>query len=278
MLQFPDDDVLLGAQDFVLASLGNLNSDPTAQREQAAFWMLGQLGAPTLYRRHINLLVNGASAGLLYEDAQQPSSDILDEWFSDDDNGDLHKIEDWFEFDNSGDAKLFNVDATLQNFTTTGGAKKLARYRWNWRKRAVSNSAHDYTQLFDLVDAANASQPEPFSAQIQQLMDFEEWTRVWAVEHSVGNWDSYGYNRGKNMYGYKPQNSRWSLLAWDIDFVLDNGGDGPTTDMNPASMPINDPVVRRLLTYPFIQRAWWRAVQDLVNGPMLSANISIHDE
>ncbi len=274
VLQFADDDLLLGAKDFVLASLGNLNSDPSAQREQAAFWMLGQLGVPTLYRRHINLLVNGNQRGLLYEDAQQPNSDILDEWFADDPDGDLHKIEDWFEFDNSGDVKLFNVDATLQDFTTTGGAKKLARYRWNWRKRAVSNSAHDYTQLFNLVDAANASQPEPFSAQIQLQMDFAEWTRVWVVEHSVGNWDSYGYSRGKNMYGYKPQNGRWNLLPWDIDFVLDNGGDGPTTDMNPATMPINDPVVRRLLTYPFIQRAWWQAVQDLVNGPMLSANIS----
>ncbi len=274
ILIFPEDDLMLGTTDYVLASLGNLDNDSTTQREQAAFWMLGQMGVPTLYRRPVNLYVNGQQRGLVYEDAQQPSGDIVKEWFSNDSEGDLHKIEDWFEFDNTGDNKLFNVDATLQNFTTTGGAKKLARYRWNWRKRAVTESANDYAAFFGLVDAVNAVQPEPFTAQVQSLVDYEEWARVMAVEHLAGNWDSYGYNRGKNMYAYKPQRGKWTLLAWDIDFVFDNGGDGWSTDMTPASMPINDGVMRSFLSFAPIQRAWWRALQDAVNGPLLDANVS----
>ncbi|HEY5910646.1 MAG TPA: lamin tail domain-containing protein, partial [Verrucomicrobiae bacterium] len=274
ILAFPADDLMLGATDFVLASLGNLNNDATTQREQAAFWMLGELGAPTLYRRPVNLFVNGQQRGLVYEDAQQPSGDTVKEWFSDDTNGDLHKIEDWFEFDTSGDNQLFNVDATLQNFTTTGGAKKLARYRWNWRKRAVNDSANDYAEFFQLVDAVNTVQPEPYNSQVQRLVDYEEWARVMALEHLVGNWDSYGHSRGKNMYAYKPQNGKWTLLAWDIDFVFDNGGDYPTTDLNPGSMPINDGTMRTFLSFPPIQRAWWRALQDAVNGPLLDAKVS----
>ena len=274
VLAFPEDDLMLGTTDFVLASLGNLDNDNTAQREQAAFWMLGKLGVPTLNRRHVNLFVNGVRRGLAYEDAQQPSSEVVHEWFPDDPNGDLHKIEDWFEFDTTGDAQLFNVDATLQDFTTTGGAKKLARYRWNWRKRAVNDSANDYAKLFEIVNAVNATQPEPYNTQVQRVMDYEEWARVMALEHLVGNWDSYGYNRGKNMYAYKPEAGKWTLLAWDIDFVLDNGGDPATTDLNPASMPMNEPVMRTLLTFPPVQRAWWRALQDAVNGPMAYANVS----
>ena len=65
--------------------------------------MLDQLGVPTLYRRYINLFVNGQQRGPIYEDAQQPNCDVVDEWFPDDNDGDLHKIEDWFEFDDSGD-------------------------------------------------------------------------------------------------------------------------------------------------------------------------------
>ncbi|PYK99901.1 MAG: hypothetical protein DME19_07015, partial [Verrucomicrobia bacterium] len=274
VLVFPDDDPMLGTTDFVMASLGNLNNDGTAQREQAAFWMLQQLGVPTLYRRFVNLFVNGQQRGLLYEDSQQPSAQVVDEWFPNDNNGDLHKIEDWFEFDNSGDNKLFNVDATLQDFTTTGGAKKLARYRWNWRKRAVNDSANNYTNFFALVDAANAPQPEPYNSQVQAVVDYEEWARVFAVEHIVGNWDSYGYNRGKNMYAYKPENGKWNLLAWDIDFLFDNGGDPDTTDINPLSMPNGDPTIRTLLSFPPFQRAFWRALDDAVNGPMVAANIS----
>ncbi|MFO1512375.1 MAG: hypothetical protein U1F83_05590 [Verrucomicrobiota bacterium] len=56
----------------------------------------------------------------------------MNEFFSNDDNGDLHKIEDWFEFDDSGDNMLGNQDATLGDFTTTGGVKKTAC--WNWRR------------------------------------------------------------------------------------------------------------------------------------------------
>ena len=274
VLIFPDDDSVLGTTDFVLASLGNLNNDGTAQREQAAFWMLQQLGVPTFYRRHVNLLVNGQQRGLVYEDSQQPSGEVIDEWFPDDNHGDLHKIEDWFEFDTTGDSKLFNVDATLQNFTTTGGAKKLARYRWNWRKRAVNDSANDYTNFFSLVDAVNAPRPEPYFSRTDALMDVEEWARVFAVEHIVGNWDSYGYNRGKNMYAYKPEHGKWNLIAWDIDFLLDNGGEPNTADVKPASMPIGDGIIRTLLSFAPFQRAYWRALEDAVNGPMLAATIS----
>src|SRR5207249_2879928 len=83
--------------------------------------------------------------------------------------------------------KLYNVDATLEDFTTTGGAKKLARYRWNWRKRAVNDSANDYANLFSLVDAVNSPQPDPYFSRTDALVDVEEWARVFAVEHIVGN-------------------------------------------------------------------------------------------
>ncbi|MFO1512376.1 MAG: hypothetical protein U1F83_05595 [Verrucomicrobiota bacterium] len=40
------DDSVLGAQDFVLATIGNLNSDPTYQAERLAFWIGRKLGTP----------------------------------------------------------------------------------------------------------------------------------------------------------------------------------------------------------------------------------------
>jgi hypothetical protein len=36
--------------------------------------------------------------------------------------------------------------------------------------------------------------------------------RVLAMERIVGNWDSYGYSRGKNMFAYKPTEAPWMLL------------------------------------------------------------------
>lgn len=269
-VNFPKDDLFLGDGDIVLATIGNLHSDPTYQGEQASFWIGRKLGAPYLHRRHIRVFFNGTQRGTLYEDAQQPNRDVVSEFFPNDDAGDLHKIEDWFEFDDSGDNKLGNVDATLQDFTTAGGAKKTARYRWIWRPRAVRESANNFTNLFNLVDAVNAAQPEPYRTLVNRLMDVEEWMRILAMERIVGNWDSYGYWRGKNMYAYKPENGRWVLLPWDIDFVFDVGGSGATDGLFGSNAPLMD----RLRSFPEFQRAYWRAFEDALAGPLNPATFA----
>lgn len=261
---FPADDQFLGTTDFVLATVGNLGNDNTAQREQMAYWMMDKMGVYNNYRRYFHMFLNGQERGMIFEDAQQPSGDLVDEWFPGKTGGDLHKVEDWFEFDDSGDNHLINVDATLQDFTTTGGEKKLARYRWNWRKRAVKDSANEYADLFRLVDAINAPTSDDLVQELPAVMDVEQWLRVFTVEHIVGNWDSYGYNRGKNMYAYKPPGDRWQLLPWDIDFVLGSGSDGPTTSMFNTVAPM----ISRLYNHPAFQRLYWQSMIDAVNGPL----------
>jgi len=269
-LNLGKDDNALGATDFVLGTIGNLNSDPTYQAERTAFWLSRKLGAPYLNRRYIKLFFNGQQRSVVYEDTQQPSRDLVSEFFPDDDDGDLHKIEDWFEFNDSGDNMLGNVDATLQKFTTTGGVKKTARYRWSWRPRGYGESGSAFTNLFSLVDTVNVGQPEPFRTHVMDLVDVEEFMRVLAVERIVGNWDSYGYARGKNMFAYKPQSGGWQLLPWDIDFVFSSGG-------NVATDPLfgsNEPVLDSLRAFPEFQRAYWRAFQAAVNGPLVPATLN----
>lgn len=268
VVNFPDDDLFLGSTDFVLNSVGNLDNDNSAQREQAAFWMARKLGALYNHRRHVHLFVNGQRRGKVFEDAQQPNSAFLEGWFPEDPNGQLLKIEDWFEFSDSV-SMLGNVDATLGYFTTTGGALKTARYRWCWRPRAVQKSANDFTDFFELVRAANDG-TGAYTTRLDNIADMEEWMRIFCVEHMVGNWDAYGYSRGKNMFAYRPRNGKWALMAWDIDFVLDSGGNGPTTDMFAG---INDGAVGTMMNNPQFRRAYYRAMLDAVNGPLAPENI-----
>lgn len=270
VLNVPPDDLILGSKDLLLHTIGNQGSDPTYQAERAAFWIGRKLGVPYLNRRYIRVIFNGQQRSVVYEDTQQPNRDLVRQFFAEDDGGPLHKIEDWFEFNDSGDNRLGNVDATLQNFTTDGGMKKTARYRWNWRPRAVRESANDFSRLFTLVDAMNASDTATYRAQVAGLVDVEQWMRVLATERIVGNWDSYGYNRGKNMYAYQPLAGRWALLPWDIDFVMTSGGDGPTT----ALFGGNEPVINTFRAFPEFQRAYWRAFEDAVNGPLEPATFA----
>lgn len=269
---FPNDNRLLGVTDFVLTMPSNLGSDPAIQREQVTHWIGKQLGIPNTYRRFVYMFANGVRRGDVFEDAQHPDTDFLKEWFSNDSDGDLYKSDDWFEFNQS--LGWHNVDATLENFTTTGGAKKLARYRWNWRKRAVNDSANSYTNLLALVDAVNTAGAEDLTRHVEALVDVDEWMRTFASRHIVGDWDSYGYRRGKNMFAYKPEHGKWQLLNWDISFDL-GLGDGTSSSLFDVTHFDGriDPITDRMFKHPPFLRVYLRALEDAVRGPLLNANV-----
>ena len=235
VLRFHDDDLFLGSDDFVLDWPIR---DGSQQAEQAAYWIGKEIGAVHLYRRFIHLYLNGNRRGAIYEDVQQPGSELVEQIHPDDNDGTLHKIEDWFEFPDNGDGHLGNVDATLQNFVASGGV--LAR-----RPRVIAGTgdparprtANNFTNLFALVDAVN-NPGSSYTAQVENLVDLERWMGALAYERIAGNWDSYGYNRGKNMYAYKPRNRGWTLMPWDIDFVFNYGADGPTTSLFGGNEPL----------------------------------------
>jgi hypothetical protein len=263
--ELPKDDELLGADEFNLDSL-EPGRDNTWQRERTSFWIADQLGVPFSYQRYVHLYVNGVMRGEVYMDSQQADSDYVSGWFPDDDRGEIFKTDDWFEFDDNVNRE-FNIDATLQDFTTTGGAKKQARYRWNWEKKSNRGLDDDYTRLFGLVDALNTPGTDAYTEAVEAVVDVEEWLRVFAVRHVVGDWDGYGYNRGKNQFAYKGATTRWKLLLWDLDFSLGGGSDGPTTDLFGA----NDPVISRMYQHPPFRRVYLRALYDAAQGPLMSS-------
>lgn len=265
VMVFPGDDRFLGATDFVLNAPSNLGNDSTAVREQTVHWMANQLGLPSTHRRFVQLYVMGLLRSRIFEDVQQPSRDFIEEWFPGDPDGDLHKIEDWFEYNST--YSFVNRNATLERYVT-GGELKRAPYRWMWRKRAVRGSANDYANLFALVEAVNQPDADAFTREVESLVDIEQWMRTMALRRSVGDWDSYGYRRGKNMYAYKPERGRWQLMSWDISFAM-GMGDGVTADLflTQHSDGTPDPINERKFNHPPFRRMYLRAFQDIVDGP-----------
>jgi hypothetical protein len=281
VLNFPDDDRFLGANDVVLDWPGR---DNTAQQEPFSYWLARQLGLPFNHRRHIRLHVNGVTEtqrGSIYEDAQQVNSDLIASWRPETPSGDLFKIEQWFEYNDNGGLTQVGPPR-LENYTTTGGAKKLARYRWSWLKRAAGEGANDYRRLFNLVEAANATDPQVYARQVDAFVDVEEWMGVFATENLVANFDSYGHDIGKNMYAYKPSDGKWQLFMWDIDWVmLPSAQQGytpqaPLMYRGPARFGDSnrDPTIGRMYDQPGFQRAYWRAVQAAAEGPLLEARVA----
>ena len=169
---FPADDLLLGQGDFRILFPGNSNDDETYQREQTSYWLARELCLPYNSHRYVNLFINGVKRGNIIEDAQVPGGDIVNEFFPDDPDGELYKVSFWYEYVDDLSSNT-GIGATLGNFLTTGNAKKTARYRWNWDKRAVEGSSHDFTNIFRLVDTVNAT--ANYEAQVETAIDIEDF-------------------------------------------------------------------------------------------------------
>lgn len=266
-LFMPADEKLLGATDFRIFFPGNDADDATAQREQFGLWLCERLGLPFNHSRYVHFFVNGQRRGTILEDAQIPDPDLMESfWPESGGEGELYKVTMWHEFEDNA-ATYVATPATIQNFTTTGGAKKLARYRWIFAQRGNPESAVAYTNLFALVDAANW----PLSSvesRLNLVADVDQWMRLFAFEHAIGNWDSWGNNNGQNVFLARPNGRRWTLLPVDADILLGTApSDPPTSDLFRSS----DPVLAGLYTVPAYRRAYWRALLELANGPFLPA-------
>jgi hypothetical protein len=270
---FPEDDRLLGETDINLFRPGNGGGDGQGQREIHAFWMGDQLGVPFLYHRPIFVFVNGQRRETVFHDAQQPNGDFIDQWYPDDANGDLHKIQLGFEFGDlaygASEPGYAVVGANLARYTTTGGAKKQARYRATWPRRAAApQELNDYTNIFNLVEVSNTNAPigsDAYTLALSSVADVDEWFRVHVAQHLFWNPDSFSYGGGQNAFAYKPERDTWKLFLWDIDFAFN----GAATDANLTGIGGADHGPRN--DHPPFARLYWQAIIDAANGLMSAA-------
>jgi hypothetical protein len=274
---FNDDDKFLGATSFnKIHYPGNTANDPTIQREQLANTFLRALGVPWLNRRYVAVYVNGTRRGALMEDAQTPDGDMVDEYYPNDADGYLYKVARYFEFAPfaSGYAQpdALEAEAMLVPYTTTGGAKKLARYRWNFENRRTADSVNDDTNLFSLVDAANNPNSPNYVHNLENLADMENWMRVFAANHAAGNWDCFGSQSGQNLYAYVgAATQKWSLMMFDFNIGL--GIDGSFPPGQDLFVHLADSGLSAMYSEPTFVRMYWRALGELVtNGPLNLAN------
>ena len=264
---FQADDTLLGDDGVVLSTIGNLGSDTNGVREQFCYSLVHANHIPHMYRRFIHLYANGAeqnNSKKIYEDTEKPNSGAIKHWFPDDTDGDFFKIDDWFEY-NLGLTAFDYTTARLQRYATTNSqgqaSLKLGRYRWNWLKRGYDTfHANDDTNFFTLVETLNLADTNAYLSAVQSAINLNDSIPVFVVNQFIGNFDSYGFSRGKNMFLYDGAKG-WQFIAWDLDYNF--GMSRPLTDpINPtlASFITEDPAMRTLLKTPLAARIFWRAV------------------
>ncbi len=271
-MNFQPDERFLGSEPFVLSGEGSDQDfwfDFTTQIDLTSTWIGRKLGQQYNYRRHVNVVLNGSRRGVVYMDSQQPNSEMLDEYYAGDSEGELRKVEDWFEFrlDNQN---FRYITATLERFNGLDGAIDAKRYRWNWRPRTTQN--HDQWYAFtNLVAAVNDTTAADYESRVRSWMDVRNFVRPVAVNRIVSNWDSYGYERGKNMYAYKPGNKGWRLLLWDIELAMTDSWNGPYDPID----DFHDPALASLIKdTPAFYREYLMAFQEAVDQVLVAGKVN----
>ncbi|MBN1125567.1 MAG: CotH kinase family protein, partial [Sedimentisphaerales bacterium] len=230
-------------------------------QERASYWFYRKMGLEYSNQEYIRPILNGRVYSQ-YEHVQKIDGDYVDRWFPENNDGYIHKIDDYFEYTADGTG-FSNLDEGLKY----DGSHPLLKetYRWGFEKR--SNREDDnWNHLFDFAVAMNTSSSSPdYEQAIESVIDPAHFARVLAIRHAVGDWDSYGYTRGKNNYFYYAlPEERWYLLPWDIDFTLGSGNSATTNlfTVNGGQFP----EVTQFLNYPKYQRLYLQAFAELVSG------------
>jgi hypothetical protein len=185
-------------------------------QERVSYWFYWQMGLQFSKQEYVRVVINGRSHSI-YEDVQKIDGDYIRGWFPDDTDGYLHKIDDYFEYTADGTG-FTNLDEGLKLDNRHPLLKET--YRWGFEKRSHRED-DNWDHLFDLAVALNTpSSSRTYEEVIESVIHPEHFARVLALRHAVGDWDSYGYRRGKNNYFYYAlPEGKWYLLPWDIDFT-----------------------------------------------------------
>jgi hypothetical protein len=266
---FPEDDLFLASDKHVFRSTGNGGDEATEMADDISYWIGEKLGLPFNHARYIRLYRNGALHYRLDYDIEVPDRSVAKDWFGGGGLDDtLYKIAGWFEYDDSnGGGSGSLIWSSFQKKPSTAPPYKTAAYRFNFQSHPGGKTANDYSLIFNLISASAAADKV---TQLMNLADMEEWMRTFAHRRIIGDWDSWSYNTGQNMYLYAPLGERARLISWDMDFVLGLGEGAGTDNLFTANQ---DGIIGVLFNVPTYRRMLYRAYQDAVNGP-LQKNIS----
>ncbi|MHC4743805.1 MAG: lamin tail domain-containing protein, partial [Planctomycetota bacterium] len=256
-IDFNSDQKFGGREEINLDNTEGGNRGPL--QERASYWFYRKMGLEYSRQEYIRPIMNGRTHQN-YEDVQKIDGDYIDSWYPDDDEGYIHKIDDYFEYSVDGTG-FRNRDEGLNS-----GPLIKETYRWNMEKRSHREN-DEWDHMLDLARAMHTSSGNgpAYEAAIESVLHPFHFAQVLAIRHAVGDWDSYGYNRGKNNYFYyASEEDKWYLLPWDIDFTL---GSGNGTSTNLFQVGGQFPEVSRFLNYSKYRNLYLMAFSMLVYGP-----------
>lgn len=258
----------------------NLSRYGTSQNEGASYFCVQSASTPSSPGPvgdyfYSQVYLNGAYHGKMAI-VETIDSRYVEKWFPGDGDGYIFKIPGRRYFDDSG--SMSGVDWTTFGYRGSNSNFEYERYRWyfNPGSRQNENRWADLVALCTTMDVSRTT-PAAFDAQIESILDVEQFLRVEAVRTLQDDWDTIGIGNGQNAYVYfAPGEGRWKLLPWDMDHTFGNVGAKLFPEGSEAQ-------ITRLVQRPQYRRMYLRILEELLEtawnpayiGPYLSQTQSV---
>ncbi|HAK97336.1 MAG TPA: hypothetical protein DCM87_20685, partial [Planctomycetes bacterium] len=270
--RFNRDDLLYGIHYEI--NLDRNDNDGTRQKDRTASYMMRKLGAPNPYVKlpynrgeYIALRFNNSDKGG-YEQIQKIDGDYLEYWWRGNDKGNYYKVDDWFEsFNDANPVKILTA-----NLTYRGENKET--YRWFFSLRS-NELLDDYYPLIELCRNLQQYTLADLDTAAAALMDVPEWAGILAVRFFIGDWDTLGFDRGKNAYLYFAPGEGAKLVPWDSDLTFQSGYVGAKLYPEAGGGDAYFPNMAKVFQRPWARRLMNQSYAYLIGaeGPANRANL-----
>ncbi len=194
-------------------AVNNMVQDASMIHEHLASTLFRAMNVPAPRAGYARVYVNNELYGLYTTIEVMDSSELLKEWFGDD-NGSLYE----------GAYGSDLEDGLLATFDQDNGPDV------------------GFVDLQELTNALDGmTDPVTFYDEASAVIDMERYTRFAATEIFIGHWDGYAWTRN-NYFLYRRESGLWTFLPWGTDQTFADGlniwgGQGRVETMCGTSLP-----------------------------------------
>lgn len=267
----------------------NAAMDPLFMRERLYFWMVRQVGMPSMHQRPVHVYGNNFHKGIVYGDGTYPDAALCEEWYGS--AGDFNSGTAGFAYrpDWTGDG---NPDAgrdgwmwehaneTIEDRRSADGSlKEEIFHRW-WERDGDQGESLDFSRLFAFVRMANMPLDNNYPKYFGMVAEPVKMMESIAGRHLPSNYDCWTGN-GKSCGLFFPERGLAMTSWWDIDYGMGAGGSETNSVMpvdwgvSASSYNWDNTMNARAFKSPGLMRPYWRKHQEFVDGPLRSDRVNV---
>ena len=223
-------------------TFNNMVQDPTFTHEYLTYALYRELGLAAPRVAYTHLYVNGVYFGA-YAIIETVDDTLLEDWYGD---GNGHMFEGAYgnDFDSPGDEDGFNYDRG-------------------------PNESEGRGMLRQIIDTLDQPWDDATFADLDLLVDMDQWMTNMAVEAAVWHWDGYWTENNYRMYR-SPDTGRWQIIPHGTDQTWVDGYPGP---FQSSSQPILYDFCMHVPDCASMYADKLREVADAIDAPQLTATL-----